>query len=69
MASSPNRKLTDFKASTDCGGDPIPDPAGASPLIAAEFPSKADGTIDCSDTRSDGGGTDDMKDCLFTFGS
>jgi hypothetical protein len=66
-----------------CGGKGISDPAGSggsaggaggaggstSGDLLGEYPTHGDGTIECSGSRSDGAGTRNMRDCLFTPGS
>lgn len=71
-----------IQASTSCGGKGIADPAGsggsggssggggtASGELLGEYPTHIDGTIECSGSRSDGAGTRNTRDCLFTPGS
>jgi hypothetical protein len=65
------------QASTSCGGKGISDPEGSSGGtggstsgdLLGEYPTHVDGTIECSASRSDGAGTKNTRDCLFTPGS
>ncbi|KAI0542146.1 pectate lyase superfamily protein-domain-containing protein [Xylaria digitata] len=73
-----NLELTlSIRASTQCGGSPIPDPPGAGNgggggggggSLDLLLPTFADGRIDCAD-NSQGGGVRSMTSCLFSYGS
>ncbi|KAF2272061.1 pectin lyase-like protein [Westerdykella ornata] len=71
-ASSVQIEIT-FEASRSCGGRGIPDPEsggndGGSVLLP-EYPPLRDGTIQCSDTRDDGAGFVNSRNCVWPVGS